>query len=317
MKYGELFDDKANSNNNRFKNITETYKAGTYTPFDELFTTGEFKDSYFTPAQFQKELSTKNTERMTNLVTNMKALTADDITALMTSAKITAIADISKSNTDLSKAIMAKFPTLSDGYREFNYLLTKDADKKTDILTTWTATLDAAKTAADNLAKTKKIDANLTSFTSPEILKKYATPTDDIYKYNSENTESKFTDIITAVKNAITANKTNTKFTDLMTLLEDGKITEFQKTIYGDNPTSKYTDWNDGKFGQETLDRTNTYIADNTTAVENNTGEKNTEKYNTTQLETLNKAWKDVLINDKMTLDKDFALTDGSGTLKK
>ena len=265
--YGKLF--KKWNTNDWFWNITETYTQGANPKFDELFTTGKFKNVHFTPAQLQKELYNRNTERTNQLVTDMKALTIEDIQKLMATAKITDIADITKSSPDTNTAIKNTFPNITDAYRELNYLLTKDPS----IMTAWTTEitkLAEAKKIEDTNAQAKKnqenIDALLTTFTKDGILAKYlennTNNKDDIYAFNSKNSQSKLGDIITTLTEALKKDPADAKVNELITLLKDGQLKEFQKKVYGEKPTSKYdTRWNDGKLGDETLDMVNTYLS--------------------------------------------------------
>lgn len=270
--YGSLF--QTWNTNNWFANITETYIQGANPKFDQLFTTGEFKSAYFSPAQLQKELYKKNTERRNKLVTDMKALTNEDINNLMTAAKITDIAHISEASTDTNTAIKNTFPTISDAYREFNDILTKDPS----IMTEWKAKMPEAKKTeveASNDQTTVApavVEQNVTSsenvkpsFTKDTILTKYLETNDNkkdsIYAFNNENEKSTFEDIVTIITSKLTEDASNIKNNELIALLKDGNFKDFQAKVYGDSPTSKYkSNWNDGKLGEETLQMTKLYL---------------------------------------------------------
>lgn len=273
--YGSLF--QTWNTNNWFANITETYTQGANPKFDQLFTTGEFKNVYFSPAQLQKELYKKNTERRNTLVTNMKAFTLENITKFMSEVKITTIEDITGNSQEITKAIKATFPTIADPYREFNDILTKDPS----IMIEWKAKMPEAKKtemeASNNQtpvapAVVESSEDVKPSFTKDSILTKYLETNDNkkdsIYAFNNENEKSTFEDIVTILTSKLTEDASNTKNNELIALLKDGKFKDFQAKVYGNSTTSKYkSKWNDGKLGDETLGMVKTYLwlADNET----------------------------------------------------
>jgi len=255
-KYGKLFNTW--STLTRFGNIKDTYEPNKYADFDKLFDSGEFKNKDFTRVQFQKELYTKNTERMTKLVADLKALDIVDFLTKNT-AKVASL-DKLTNNTELTTPLETKFPTMVHGLYEFNYLL----EKNPAIMVTWKAALDTKKAAETEVVNKKILETITKDFTADKVLEKYLVANKNVkdaaYTYNMGK-DSKLAETITTLNKQITLVPSDTKVSTLIDFLKAGELAKFQEFIYTDvNLTSSLTNPYDNKIGPETYSILDRYI---------------------------------------------------------
>lgn len=222
--------------NDWFKNIPENY-----TDWSNPKVSDFCKDKYFSQSQFVKWLFNKNTERRSEITTQLDkadivSFLEDDIHQKTTQEIIESIKD---PRDQIWKKFMESFGSM-DGYREYQDMISQN----NDLISKREKQINNLKNEAEKKDKIDDFSMDRSKVTDPEIK-----------KFNTESPNSKFNEIVDVIKQ----NRDNPNSFKLIEYLNTWDLKWFQTEVYWDKLNeSKFK--NDWKFGQETLRLTKEYL---------------------------------------------------------